>query len=169
MDKDPRQYPRAPSFSFPPNLCYCESSRDSRLLVWPEAPSSPLCMIYCFGKMLSLSFLAWPQTIDPLQHLLPGTGCVISHPVLGSSLTLSLSFSTSMPAVSVVRTRAQLRGPCHFCPGSAHPCLLEIQGFFILHKPTGHQGRRESRQGIRQVAAPLSGTSSSRTVWDSDG
>lgn len=92
MDKDPRQNPKAPPFSFPPNLCYCESSKDSRLLVWPEAPSLPLCMIYCFGEMLSLSFLAWPQTVDPLQHLLPGTGCVISHPVLGSSLILAFPF-----------------------------------------------------------------------------
>lgn len=85
----------------------------------------------------------------------------------------SLSFPTSMPAVSVVRTRVrtrvELRGPCHLRPGGAHPCLLEIQGFLILRKPTGLQGRRESRQGIGQVAAPLPGTSSSRTVWDSDG
>ena len=137
--------------------------------MWPEAPSSPLCMIYCFGEMFTLSFLAWPQTMDPLQHLLPGTGCDISHPVLRSSLMLSLSFLTSMPAVSVVRTRAGLRGSCHLCPGGgAHPCLLEIQGFFIIHKPTRLQGRRESRQGIGQVAAPLPGASSSGMVWDSD-
>lgn len=56
MDKDSRQNPRALPFSFPPNLCYCESSRDSKAPSVAESPFVAFMYDLLFRRNVSPEF-----------------------------------------------------------------------------------------------------------------